>query len=138
MPIPATLITAGLLGLVFMALTLRVVGRRMSGKIIIGDGGDAQMLERIRAHGNFTEHVPLTLILMAGIELTTGHGNFWLWGIGGVLVLARIAHAIGMSRPAPNGFRAVGALLSWLIILGLSLWALWIGLVPAPAPHDFV
>ena len=54
MPIPATLITAGLLGLVFLALTIRVVGRRVSGKIMIGDGGDSQMLERIRAHANFS------------------------------------------------------------------------------------
>jgi uncharacterized membrane protein YecN with MAPEG domain len=135
---PATLITAGLLGLVFLALTVRVVARRVSGKIMIGDGGDAQMLERIRAHANFTEHVPLTLILMGGIEYTTGHHSPFLWGAGGLLVLARIAHAIGMSRPAPNPFRAFGALASWVLILGLSLWALWLGLVPQAAPHDFI
>jgi uncharacterized membrane protein YecN with MAPEG domain len=79
MPIPATLITAGLLGLVFLALTIRVVGRRVSGKIMIGDGGDSQMLERIRAHANFTEYVPLTLLLMAGIEIAAGHHAPWLW-----------------------------------------------------------
>ncbi len=138
MPIPATLITAGLLGLVFMVLTVRVVSRRVSGKIMLGDGGDSQMLERIRAHGNFTEHVPFTLVLMAGIELSVGHGSAWLWGAGGLLVLARIAHAIGMSRPAPNPFRAVGALASWGLILALSLWALWLGLVPAGPPAHFV
>ncbi len=138
MPIPVTLITAGLLGLVFLALTIRVLGRRMSGKIMIGDGGDAQMLERIRAHANFTEHVPLTLILMAGIELTSGHGSLWLWLAGGLLVIARIAHAIGMSRPSPNPFRAGGALISWGLILALSLWALWLGLVPPMAPANFV
>ena len=135
---PATLITAGLLGLIFLALTFRVVARRMSGKIMIGDGGDAQMLERIRAHANFTEHVPLTLILMGGIESTAGHHSPFLWGAGGLLVMARIAHAIGMSRPAPNPFRAAGALVSWLLIGGLSLWALWLGLAPPAAPHDFV
>jgi uncharacterized protein len=138
MLIPATLITAGLLGLVFMALTIRVVGRRVSGKIMIGDGGDSQMLERIRAHANFTEHVPLSLILMGGIELSIGHGSLWLWGTGAALVLARIAHAIGMSRPSPNPFRAAGALINWAIILGLSLWALWLGVMPPPSPHDFV
>lgn len=138
MPIPATLITAGLLGLVFMVLTVRVVGRRMSGKIMIGDGGDQQMLERIRAHANFTEHVPLTLILMGGIELSIGHGSLWLWGAGAALVLARVAHAIGMSRPAPNPFRAAGALISWVLILGLSLWALWLALVPRAMPADFI
>lgn len=138
MPIPATLITAGLLGLVFLALTIRVVGRRMSGKIMIGDGGDQQMLERIRAHANFTEHVPLTLILMAGIELASGHGSLWLWLAGGLLVIARIAHAIGMSRPSPNIFRAGGALISWGLILALSLWALWLGLMPQPVHQNFV
>jgi uncharacterized membrane protein YecN with MAPEG domain len=135
---PATLITAGLLGLVFLALTFRVVARRVSGKIMIGDGGDEQMLERIRAHANFTEHVPLTLILMGGIEYTAGHHSPFLWGSGALLVLARISHAIGMSRPAPNPFRAFGALASWVLIGGLSIWALWLGLVPHPAPADFV
>lgn len=138
MPIPATLITAGLLGLVFLALTIRVVSRRMSGKIMIGDGGDQQMLERIRAHANFTEHVPFTLILMAGIELASGHGSLWLWLAGALLVVARIAHAIGMSRPSPNVFRAGGALISWVLILALSVWALWLGLMPQPVQQNFV
>ena len=138
MPIPVTLITAGLLGLVFMVLTFRVVSRRVSGKIMLGDGGDAQMLERIRAHANFSEHVPFTLVLMAGIELARGHGSLWLWGAGGLLVIARIAHAIGMGRPSPNPFRAFGALASWALILALSIWALWLGFVPQPSPHDFV
>ena len=138
MPIPATLITAGLLGLVFLALTIRVVGRRVSGKIMIGDGGDSQMLERIRAHANFTEHVPLTLLLMAGIEIAAGHHAPWLRISGGLLVLARIAHAIGMSRPSPNPFRAGGALISWGLILGLSLWALWLGLGLQPPSPNYI
>lgn len=131
---PATLITAGLCGLVFLWLTYRVVARRVTGKIMIGDGGDAQMLERIRAHANFTEHVPLALILMGAVEFTAGHHSPWLWGAGGLLVLARIAHAIGMGRPSPNPFRGFGALASWAVILGLSLWALWLGLGPSVMP----
>jgi uncharacterized protein len=138
MAIPATLITAGLLGLVFLALTVRVVSRRMSGKIMIGYGGDAQMLERIRAHANFVEHVPFTLILMAGIEISAGHHSPWLWLAGGLLVIARIAHAIGMGRPSPNPFRAGGALISWGLIAALSLWALWLGFMPMPAAPHFV
>lgn len=139
MLIPATLITAGLLGLVFLVLTVRVVARRASQRIMLGDGGDSQMLERIRAHANFTEHVPLTLVLMGGIELTVGHASLMLWGAGALLVLARIAHAIGMSRPSPNVFRGFGALASWALILALSVWALWLGFAPPPMdPHDFV
>lgn len=138
MLIPITLITGGLLGLVFIALTVRVVSRRVSGKIMLGDGGDQQMLERIRAHANFAEHVPFTLVLIAGIELASGHGSPLLWGAGGLLVIARIAHAIGMSRPSPNLFRAFGALVSWGLILLLSLWALWLGFVPPMGAQDFV
>ena len=103
-----------------------------------GDGGDPALLERIRAHGNFAEHVPFLLLLMAGIELSAGHHSAWLWGAGAALLLARIAHAIGLSRPSPNAFRSVGVVLTWLLLIGLSLWALWIGCMPAPSPHDFV
>ena len=138
MLIPATLITAGLLGLLFLVLTFRVVSRRVSGKIMIGDGGDALMLERIRAHANFTEHVPFALVLMGGVELASGHGSLWLWGVGGLLIAARIAHAAGMARTSPNALRAFGATATWGLILLLSLWALWLGLVPPIAPADFV
>lgn len=133
-----TMMTAGVCGLIFLALTWGVVARRVSGKIMIGDGGDAVMLQRIRAHANFTEHVPLILILMAAVELAAGHGSPFLWGAGGLLVAARIAHAVGMARPSPNPFRAFGALASWLLILALSLWALWLALAPSPGSTDFV
>jgi uncharacterized membrane protein YecN with MAPEG domain len=133
-----TMITAGFSGLIFLALTWGVVARRVSAKILLGDGGDVQLEQRIRAHANFTEHVPLILILMAVVELSAGHGSPWLWGAGGLLVLARIAHAIGMIRPSPNPFRAFGALASWLLILALSLWALWLGFAPSPGSTDFV
>jgi uncharacterized protein len=137
--IPATLLTAGALGLVFFVLSLRVVQRRLSGMVSLGDGGDAVLLERIRAHANFAEHVPFLLVLMAGIELSAGHHSPWLWGAGGTMVLARIAHAIGISRPSPNAFRSVGVALTLLLLLGLSLWALWLGLgLGAGVKPDFV
>jgi uncharacterized protein len=136
--LPATLITAGALGIVYFILCLRVVLRRFPGRISMGDGGDQDLQERIRAHANFAEYVPILLILMAGIELTAGHHSPYLWGSGGLLVLARIAHAIGMSRPSPNMFRAFGWMASWGLILAFSLWALWLGLMPQTAPGDFI
>ena len=98
MPLPATLLTAGALGLLFFVLSLRVVQRRLAGMVPFGDGGDPALLERIRAHGNFAEHVPFLLLLMAGIEIHAGHHSPWLWIAGGAILLARIAHAIGISR----------------------------------------
>jgi len=43
-------------------LMLRVGKQRLSKKVSLGDGGDATLLARIRAHGNFTENAPLLLI----------------------------------------------------------------------------
>lgn len=137
-PIPATLLTAGLLGLVYLAITLWLVARRVKGRVMIGDGGDADLLGRIRAHANFNEYVPFLLLLMAGIELSRGAGQPLLWGCGAALVVARIAHAIGMARPAPNPFRALGALVTWALLLGLSAWAIWLVLMPPAPPGNYI
>jgi uncharacterized membrane protein YecN with MAPEG domain len=35
-------------------------------------------------------------------------------------VLGRLAHPFGMDRPAPNAFRMIGALLTWILLLVLA------------------
>jgi uncharacterized membrane protein YecN with MAPEG domain len=120
----ATLVSAGLCGLLFLWLTIRVVRVRISSKVIIGDGGDAVLLGRIRAHANFAEYVPMVLVLILAIELSLKATPLTLWVPALVLPVARLAHAIGMDRPAPNPFRAAGALLTWLLLGALSVWAL--------------
>ncbi len=86
------------------------------------------MLSAIRAHGNFAEYVPLTLLLMALCELA-GVGALWLH-LGGVLLLAgRILHAIGIQIPrAPNKPRLFGTLFFWLSLGLFSVLALVQGL----------
>ena len=65
-----TLMTAGLCGLLYLWLSIRVVQVRQSAKVLLGDGGDELLLSRIRAHANFAEYVPICLILIGVIELT--------------------------------------------------------------------
>jgi hypothetical protein len=120
-----TLITTGILGLLFLVLSIRVVRVRGQAKVSLGDGGDQNLLSRIRAHANFAEYVPMLLILLALCEYITGP-NVLVKGLGGLIVVARCAHAFGMPRPAPNVFRLVGALGSWLALLVLSAWVLWL------------
>ena len=43
-------------------LMYRVGQVRMSSKVSLGDGGDAKLLSRIRAHANFTDTAPFALI----------------------------------------------------------------------------
>ena len=71
-----TLIYAGLLGLLFLLLSFWVVKRRAQFRVMIGEGEAPEMLAAIRAHGNFAEYVPLTLLLMALCELAGG-GCTW-------------------------------------------------------------
>ena len=119
-----TLVTAGLCGLLYFGLSWRVVQVRQSAKVSLGDGGDEQLLQRIRAHANFAEYVPICLILLALVEDSYEVAPVGLWVAGFLLVGVRVFHAVGMSRNSANPFRLVGALGTWIVMVALSLWAL--------------
>jgi uncharacterized protein len=61
----------------------------------IGDGGNPELLLKIRRHGNFIEWVPFTLLLMTLAEVQ-GTQPAWLYAAGGLLLLGRIAHPFGL------------------------------------------
>ena len=79
----------------------------------------------MRRHGNFTENVPMALILMGIVEANGGNVIF-LHVIGVVLVLARIAHPIGLHHDSvAHPLRAVGAggtFLAMIVLAGMALW----------------
>jgi uncharacterized membrane protein YecN with MAPEG domain len=121
-----TYITAGLSGLLLFLLSWRVIQIRRRAKISLGDGGDSRLLARIRAHGNFAEYVPVCLILIGLIEYRTGPSTpLWVLGLG--LIAVRIAHLIGMDLPAGNAFRMVGTGGTFLVLILLSAWTLFLG-----------
>lgn len=124
----ATLVSAGLCGLVFFWLSLRVVQVRMSAKVSLGDGGDAELLARIRAHANFAEYVPMLLVLMLAIEMSLKATPLTLWAPALALPVLRLAHAVGLARPAPNNWRVIGTAGTWGMLVVLSVWALFLAL----------
>jgi uncharacterized membrane protein YecN with MAPEG domain len=125
--IPVTLFTSGVLGLLCVLLSVLVSVVRTRTKVLIGDGAGtpaaALLLPAIRAHGNFIEYVPIALILLGGIEVS-GASRLTVEIFAGMLILGRIAHAIGIQKSGPDALRGIGALLTWLVILGLSIEAL--------------
>ena len=123
MLLPITLTIAGAAALLHIWLSMRVSRLRRSLRISIGDDGNAAVRTRMRAHANFAENVPIFLILLALLELARG-SSLWLWGAAILFILARIMHAFGMDRPAPNFLRIAGIALSWLVLLGLAAWAI--------------
>jgi uncharacterized membrane protein YecN with MAPEG domain len=121
--LPITLTIAAAAALINIWLASRVSRLRFSDKVSIGDGGNNRLTSRMRAHANFVEYTPFFLILLALVELSVG-SRTWLWAAAILFILGRLAHPFGMDRPAPNPLRVGGILLTWLVLLGLALYAL--------------
>lgn len=136
MILPITLTIAGAAALLNIWLGARVSQVRLARKVSVGDGGDAGLVGRMRAHANFTEYTPFFLILLALIELAQGP-QLWLWIVAILFILARIAHAFGMDRPSPNAFRAGGIIVTMLVLLGLALYAIAIPYFSEPPRPAF-
>src|SRR5690349_14181318 len=126
MPMPqVTAFYAALLGLLVVVLAFRVVQFRWTRKVGIGDGGDRDMLRRIRAHANAIENVPMALLLLLLLELTN-MDRAWLHGFGIALVVARLLHAFGLSRSAGTSFgRLVGTALTWAAMIAMCVVLLY-------------
>ena len=133
MILPVTLTMAAAAAVLNLWLAMRIVPGRMCGKIMLGDGGDQAMFARQRAHANYTEYAPFVVLLIGAIELAGGSPT-WLWVAGATFVLSRVAHGLGMTRPAPNPLRAGGAMLTWVILALLAGWALAIAYGAAAHP----
>ena len=136
MILPITLTIAGAAAILHVWLSLRVSRLRRPLKIGVGDGGNEVLLRRVRAHGNFSENVPIMLVLLGFIELATG-GNLWLWGAAILFVLARIAHAFGMDRPGANPLRVGGIAISWTVLIGLGVYAILLAYQSPPIRGGF-
>jgi uncharacterized membrane protein YecN with MAPEG domain len=121
--LPITLTIAGAAAVVNLWLGARVSRLRLRHKISVGDEGNAQLACRMRAQANFIEYTPLFLILLGLIELARG-SQTWLWAVAILYMLGRLAHPFGMDRPAPNRLRMIGILITWLVLVGLALYAL--------------
>ena len=112
-----TTLYAGLLALVFAGLSARVMLWRFFSGVVSGDDGDESKAAMVRAHANFSEYVPICLVLMAALELN-GLGAAWLHTLGGGLLLARLLHGVGMSRTLGVSFgRRVGTALTMLVLV---------------------
>lgn len=112
----ATPIYAGLLALLFIGLSTRVIGGRVAHKVSVGDGGDKDMTKRMRVQANFAEYAPLGVILLAMAELQGM--PIWLVHLFGLMLLAgRCMHAYGLgSTPQVLSFRRWGMMLTFTMI----------------------
>jgi uncharacterized membrane protein YecN with MAPEG domain len=115
-----TMLYAGLCAILVVFLALRVVNWRFRHKIGLGDGGDPELLKRVRAHANAVENMPLALLLLGGMELN-GFSAPLIHGFGATLLVSRAAHAWGLShRSGTSRGRFLGSLFTWTLMLAMA------------------
>lgn len=95
-PLTATPLWAALLTLLYIGLAAQVIRGRYRTRTAIGSGGDAALERAIRAHANFAEYVPLSLLLLLMLELQ-GAWPTLVHILGLVLLVGRAWHAIGIT-----------------------------------------
>ena len=122
MLLPTTLCLAAAAAIINLWLAIRCGQVRTKEKINIGTGGSDLMERRMRAQLNFVENTPWVLILIGGLELA-GKGASWLAIVGGIYMLGRVAHGLGMDGTGFKAGRGIGTATSMLTQLGLSIAA---------------
>lgn len=106
-------------GLLVFVLTANVSKLRIRKQISLGDGGDEQLSQAMRAHGNAIEQLPVFALMI--LALTVLGAEPWLLAVMVVVfTVARFLHAYGMLANVFPG-RRYGAALSYLMQLSASL-----------------
>ena len=124
MLLSVTAIYAAILGLMLIVLKFRVIGARRRLMVDVLDGGERDVTRRMRVHGNFAEHVPIALVLIAIVELN-GADAWNIHALGAVLFISRILHAHGLETiPGKSFGRASGVLGTTGVIVAAALLAL--------------
>lgn len=124
MALHATILYASIFGLMYLYLSAEVTKLRVKYEVYLGDGGHMDLFKAIRIHGNFGEYVPFILFLLFLSELLGGR-SWLLHSLGGLLLIARILHVIGLRKTdGPSLYRFFGILITWIVLLVLSLFCL--------------
>jgi len=121
--LPVTLVFVAIFALMQIPMTIAVGLQRAQTDIHFMDGGNATLMQRMRAHGNFTETVPMSLLAMAAAELA-GAPPLLLWGVGGSLLIGRLLH---YGTLVTSGFgigRAVGMIFTFAPLLICPVYVL--------------
>ncbi|WP_172292913.1 MAPEG family protein [Pseudoruegeria sp. HB172150] len=124
-----TPIYAGLIALLFLFLSLRVVAGRFRHRISVGDGGEKDMVKRMRTQANCAEYAPVGLLLLLMAELQ-GMAPWALHVLGGLLLAGRVLHAYGYGRtPQIVLLRRVGMFGTVASISITAVAVMWMALV---------
>ncbi len=119
-----TPVYAAIIGLIYVLLSVRALRLRHRFKVGIGDGGQPLLARAIRAHANFAEYIPISLLLIYFVEISVT-AVIWTHALSGTLLLGRLVHAYGISQVDEDyRFRVTGMALTLTTIVVASLTVL--------------
>ena len=122
LPAAITGLHAGVLALVYLVLSLRVVQLRVALRQPLGDAGQQRLARAVRMHGHFAEYVPLALLLMLLLELARLPAAL-LHGYGLALLASRVLHLVGLGRTPENlAWRLAAMVLTVHLIGAAAVW----------------
>lgn len=121
---PTVALYAAVFAIMLIALAVRVILLRERHHVALGDGGHRALERAVRVHGNFTEYVPLALLLFWMVE-ASGASAVWVHGLCSALLLGRLVHAFGVSQTRETlALRVVGMALTFTALLVAAGWLL--------------
>jgi uncharacterized protein len=125
MPLMITALYASILALLLTVLAVNVTIQRNRLGVLFGDGGKPSMMRAMRLHGNSAEYIPIGVVLMGLYELDGGL-PLVLHVAGVALVVSRLIYIAGIwNAERPTAGRAIGIVVTWLTVIGLSVANLW-------------
>lgn len=114
--IQAAAMWSGLLVLLMVILSIRVVMARRSNRILLGDGGNAQVALAGRVFGNASEYIPVGIAALVALT-ALGLPAYAIHAVGGTLFLGRLVHCVSLSDKKPTAGRVLGMALTFLALL---------------------
>ncbi len=127
MILPVSAAVAAICALMMLITAVDTVRQRMRLGAAFGDKGDAALISASRAHGNLAEHAPIVILMLAFLELAQA-SHSGLLAVGALFVVGRAAHIMGLYAPVdtkPPLTRSIGVIATWLVMLVLIGWTLW-------------
>ena len=119
-----TLMFVAVFALLQVLITNLVGYARIENEVHFYDEGDVDLRRRQRAHANFTETAPITLLAMAGAEMLGTPSNI-LWAGGLILLLGRLWHYYVIRSVGWSNGRAASMMLTFIAMGGFPVAILW-------------
>jgi uncharacterized membrane protein YecN with MAPEG domain len=115
---------AAIFGLMLVYLSFLVIKQRYRAKVSLGDGDDPALRSAIAVHSNFSQYVPLALLLITFVELNHAPA-YLIHALGACLLVGRLAHAYGLGQAKQiMKLRRLGMVLTFSAIVIAALYLL--------------